>query len=36
MRGQPPELGEKWGKVCLNIRFPLATPLCAGYSMKPI
>ena len=29
-----PELGGKWGTECLNTRFPLATLLCAGYSVK--
>ena len=32
----PPELGRKWGTECLNIRFPLPTLLCAGYSVKLI
>ena len=30
----PPELGGMWGTVCLNIRFPLPTLLCAGYRVK--
>ena len=30
------ELGGKWGTECLNTRFPLPTPLCAGYSVKLI
>ena len=28
----PPKLGGKWGTECFNIRFPLSTLLCAGYS----
>ena len=32
----PPEFGRKWGTECLNIRFPLPTLLCAGYSVKLI
>ena len=32
----PPELGGKWGTVCLNTRFPLPFLLCAGYSVKLI
>ena len=32
----PPELGGKWGTVCLNTRIPLPTFLCAGYSVKLI
>ena len=31
-----PELGGKWGTVCLNTTFPLPTLLCAGYSVKLI
>ena len=31
-----PELGGKWGTVCLKTRFPLPTLLCAGYSVKLI
>ena len=31
---KPPEFGRKWGTECLNIRFPLPTLLCAGYSVK--
>ena len=30
----PPELGGEWGTECLNIRFPLPTLMCAGYSVK--
>ena len=30
----PPESGKKWGTECLNIRFPLPTLLCEGYSVK--
>ena len=30
----PPELGGTCGTECLNIRFPLPTLLCAGYSVK--
>ena len=32
----PPELGGMWGMECLNIRFPLSTLLCVGYSVKLI
>ena len=32
----PPESGRKWGTECLNTRFPLATVLCAGYSVNLI
>ena len=32
----PPEFGRKQGTECLNTRFPLPTPLCAGYSVKLI
>ena len=32
----PPEFGRKWGKECLNTKFPLPTLLCAGYSVKLI
>ena len=32
----PPEFSRKWGTECLNTRFPLATLLCAGYSVKLI
>ena len=32
----PPEFGRKRGTECLNIRFPLLTLLCAGYSVKLI
>ena len=32
----PPELGGKWGAECRNIRFPLPTLQCAGYSVKLI
>ena len=32
----PPEFGRKWGTECLNIRFPLPTLQCAGYSVKLI
>ena len=28
----PSEFGGKWETECLNIRFPLSTLLCAGYS----
>ena len=32
----PPKFGGKWETKCLNIRFPLPTLLCAGYSVKLI
>ena len=32
----PPDFGRKWGKECLNTKFPLLTLLCAGYSVKLI
>ena len=32
----PLELGGKWGKVCLNTKFPIPTLLCVGYSVKHI
>ena len=32
----PPKFGRKWGMECLNIRFPLPTLMCAGYSLKVI
>ena len=32
----PPELGGKWRTECLNIRFPMPTLLCAGFSVKLI
>ena len=31
-----PEFGRKWGTECFNIRFPLPTLQCAGYSVKLI
>ena len=31
-----PEFGRKWGKECLNTRFPLPTLQCEGYSVKLI
>ena len=31
-----PELRENWGTEYFNTRFPLPTPLCAGYSVKLI
>ena len=30
----PSEIGRKWAAECFNIRFPLPTLLCAGYSVK--
>ena len=35
-RAMPPEFGEKWGRECLNIMFPLPTMLCMGCSVKLI
>ena len=32
----PSEFGEKLGTECLNIKFPLSTTQCAGYSVKLI
>ena len=28
------QFSRKWGTECLNIRFPLPTLLCVGYSVK--
>ena len=30
----PPEFGRKWETECLNTKYPLPIPLCAGYSVK--
>ena len=34
IHAMPPELCGKWRTKCLNIRFPLPTLLCTGYSVK--
>ena len=36
LHAMPSEFGAKWGAECLNTRFPLHIPLCAGYSVNLI